>query len=284
MSRLVAVPNVSEGRDEEALDAIGAAFATHADVLHRSSDPDHHRAVFFLAGAPGELHRSLAAGAAAAAERIDLTPPRRAAPARRRARRRAVVYLDDAQRGAAIAEALLAADAIGATGIPVYLYGELADGRTRAELRRGGPAGLAARGTPPDYGPSQLHPTAGATLVSARPPLIALNLELAPPATLERGARCSPPRSARAAATACPACARSDCELERRGVVQVSTNIEDHRAVTATDVLERRGAPAAGSRAPSWSPPPRRRRSPAGPRTSNCACPVPSKPSLGANV
>ena len=50
MTRLVAVPNVSEGRDESVLDAIGAAFATHADVLHRSADEDHHRAVFFLAG------------------------------------------------------------------------------------------------------------------------------------------------------------------------------------------------------------------------------------------
>ena len=72
MTPLVAVPNVSEGRDRGALDAIGAAFATHADVLHRSEDADHHRAVYFLAGAPGELHLALAAGAAAAAARIDL--------------------------------------------------------------------------------------------------------------------------------------------------------------------------------------------------------------------
>ena len=70
---LVAVPNVSEGRDEAVLDAIADAFATHAHVLHRSADRDHHRAVFFLAGEPGELHRALAAGAVAAADRIDLT-------------------------------------------------------------------------------------------------------------------------------------------------------------------------------------------------------------------
>ena len=68
------------------------------------------------------------------------------------------MFLDDAERGAAIAEALLAADAIGAEGIPVFLYGELAGGRTRAELRKGGPAGLAARGTPPDYGPRAAAP------------------------------------------------------------------------------------------------------------------------------
>jgi glutamate formiminotransferase/glutamate formiminotransferase/formiminotetrahydrofolate cyclodeaminase len=100
-----------------------------------------------------------------------------------------VVYLDAAQRGAACAEALLLADRIGAElQIPVFLYGELAAGRTRAELRRGGCAGLAERMAAgeqrPDFGPSELHPTAGATLVAAREPLVAFNLELSPPATV----------------------------------------------------------------------------------------------------
>jgi len=237
VTRLVAVPNLSEGRDEDVLDAIGAAFATHADVLHRSADPDHHRAVFFLAGAPGELHRALAAGAVEAAARIDLTRHDGLHPRVGALDVAPVVHLDDAQRGAAIAEALLAADAIGAAGIPVFLYGELADGRTRAELRSGGPEGLAARGTPPDYGPPALHPTAGATLVSARPPLIAFNLELEPPATID---------DARAIASAIreggeqglPGVRALGLHLERRDVIQVSTNIEDHRAVTATDVLD----------------------------------------------
>jgi glutamate formiminotransferase len=246
MTRLVAVPNVSEGRDEEALDAIGAAFATHADVLHRSSDPDHHRAVFFLAGAPGELHRSLAAGAAAAAERIDLTTHDGLHPRVGALDVAPVVYLDEEQRGAAIAEALLAADAIGAAGIPVFLYGELAGGRTRAELRKGGPEGLAARGTAPDYGPSRLHPTAGATLVSARPPLIAFNLELAAPATLD-DARAVAAAIRQGGEEGLPGVRALGLRLERRDVVQVSTNIEDHRAVTATDVLHavRRRQPVA---------------------------------------
>jgi glutamate formiminotransferase / 5-formyltetrahydrofolate cyclo-ligase len=246
VTRLVAVPNVSEGRDEAALDAIGAAFATGADVLHRSSDPDHHRAVFFLAGAPGELHRALAAGATAAAERIDLTTHDGLHPRVGALDVAPVVYLEDAQRGAAIAEALLAADAIGAAGIPVFLYGELAGGRTRAELRRGGPEGLAARGTAPDYGPPALHPTAGATLVAARPPLIAFNLELAPPATLD-DARAIAAAIRAGGSDGMPGVRALGLALERRGIVQVSTNIEDHRAVTATDVLEavRRRRPVA---------------------------------------
>jgi glutamate formiminotransferase / 5-formyltetrahydrofolate cyclo-ligase len=237
VTRLVAVPNVSEGRDEDALDAIGAAFATHADVLDRTADPDHHRAVFFLAGAPGELHRALAAGAAAAAERIDLRAHDGLHPRVGALDVAPVVYLDDAGRGAAIAEALLAADAIGAQGIPVFLYGELAGGRTRAELRKGGPEGLAASGTPPDYGPPELHPTAGATLVSARPPLIAFNLELAPPATLD-DARAVAAAIRESGANGLPGVRALGLHLESRDVIQVSTNIEDHRAVTASDVLE----------------------------------------------
>ena len=63
------------------------------------------------------------------------------------------------------------ADELGQLGVPVYLYGELAGGRTRAELRKDL--------TPfaPDFGPPT-HPTAGATLVAARPPLVAFNVEI----------------------------------------------------------------------------------------------------------
>jgi glutamate formiminotransferase len=236
MTRLVAVPNVSEGRDEAVLDAIGAAFARHADVLHVSADADHHRSVFFLAGAPGELHRSLAAGAAEAAARIDLRDHDGLHPRVGALDVAPVVFLEESQRGAAIAEALLAADAIGAEGIPVFLYGELAAGRTRAELRKGGPEGLADRGTQPDYGPSQLHPTAGATLVAARPPLIAFNLELAPPATLQ-DARAVAALIRDGGAEGMPGVRALGLHLKRQDIVQVSTNVEDHRAVTATEVL-----------------------------------------------
>ncbi|HZB76684.1 MAG TPA: hypothetical protein VE526_10705 [Solirubrobacteraceae bacterium] len=231
---LVAVPNVSEGRDEAVLDAVAAAFATHARVLHRSADPDHHRAVFFLAGEPGELHRALAAGAVAAADRIDLTTHAGLHPRVGALDVAPVVFLHDDQRGAAIAEALLTADAIGAAGIPVFLYGELAGGRTRAELRRGGPAGLAGRGTAPDYGPAALHPTAGATLVAARPPLLAYNLELAPPATLAQAKAIAGRLRAEL-----PGVKALGLYLEERDVVQVSTNVENHRAVTLADVLAR---------------------------------------------
>jgi glutamate formiminotransferase / 5-formyltetrahydrofolate cyclo-ligase len=163
------------------------------------SDADHHRAVITLAGNPGSLAEALAAGAAEAVRRVEIGDGRERPRCGQHPHVGAVdvvpvVYIDPTQRGAACAEALVAADLIGGRlGVPVFLYGELADGRTRAQLRRGGVRGLAERmrrgEVSPDFGPPTLHPTAGATLVAARGPLVAFNLELAPPATVEDARR-----------------------------------------------------------------------------------------------
>ena len=64
---LLAIPNVSEGRDREAIEAIGAAFDARLLGIH--SDPDHHRSVFTLAGAPGALAGAVLRGAAEAVSR-----------------------------------------------------------------------------------------------------------------------------------------------------------------------------------------------------------------------
>jgi glutamate formiminotransferase/glutamate formiminotransferase/formiminotetrahydrofolate cyclodeaminase len=230
---LLAVPNVSEGRDAATIAAVGRAFVPAAGtapledppaspsgavrLLDVHSDSDHHRSVFTIAGRPGALADALLAGARAAIERVDVMSrdgdgsqsgqhphvgALDVAP---------IVYLDERSRGAACAEALVAADRIGEElGVPVFLYGELtaSDGgtaRTRAELRRGGVAGLSRRmagGQPlalapprdgdgategpllPDFGPPRMHPSAGATLLAARPPLVAFNLQLAAPASI----------------------------------------------------------------------------------------------------
>jgi glutamate formiminotransferase len=196
---LLAVPNVSEGRDLATVAALGAAFASHgARLLDTHSDADHHRTVFTLAGPPSSLAEALLEGIRAAVQEIDVIrtgPPRGERPEGGQHPHVGaidvvpLVYLDDLSRGAACAEALLVADRIGEElGVPVFLYGALADGRSRAELRRGGPAGLAERmrrgELRPDFGPSRPHPGAGATLVAARAPLVAFNLQLAAPAKL----------------------------------------------------------------------------------------------------
>jgi len=228
--RLLAVPNVSEGRDHATLDAIERAFADGgAKVVHRSSDPDHNRAVFTLEAEPGALAPAVLAGAREAVARIDITRHDGVHPRVGAVDVAPIVHLDDARRGAACAEALVLADLIGNDlGVPVYLYGALAGGRTRAELRR--PGGLTDRA--PDAGPREPHPTAGATLVAARPPLAAFNVELEPPATLEDAKRIAARlrrelRGVRALGL----------ELRRAGRIQVSTNVEDLRRTTPGDVV-----------------------------------------------
>jgi glutamate formiminotransferase/glutamate formiminotransferase/formiminotetrahydrofolate cyclodeaminase len=189
VSLLLSVPNVSEGRDLAALDAIGAAFATGSRVLDRHEDADHHRAVFSLAGDPGTLSGALLAGAREAVARIDLRAARGQHPHIGAIDVVPLVHVSDAERGAACAEALVTAELLASElALPVFLYGVLAGGRTRAQIRRGGIANLAARiadeELTPDFGPRRLHRSAGAVLVAARPPLVAFNLELAPPAHL----------------------------------------------------------------------------------------------------
>ena len=250
---LLAVPNVSEGRDVAVLDAIGNAFASEgARLLDRHEDPDHNRAVYTLAGEPGSLWRAVLHGAREAMKRIDLTTHEGQHPRVGAIDVAPIVYLDNHTRGAAIAEALVLADALGREGLPVYLYGALADGRTRAELRRGGPEALLAR-TKPDYGPPALHPTAGAVLVAARPPLVAFNVELAPPATLE-DARQIAARIREGGPEGLPGVRAIGVQLAH--AAQVSTNVEDHRAATPADVVEavRRHAPVAAAELVALAP------------------------------
>jgi len=189
---LLAVPNVSEGRDAATVAAIGAAFAGQdaVRVLDMHTDRDHHRTVFTLAGHPGALGDALLDGAKAAVERIDIGDGRGAHPHVGAIDVVPVVYLEEGARGAACAQALVVADRIGTElEVPVFLYGALGVGRTRAQLRRGGTARLAERMRSgelrPDFGPRRAHPEAGATLVAAREPLVAFNLRLAAPATVQ---------------------------------------------------------------------------------------------------
>src|SRR4051794_40519995 len=160
---LMAVPNVSEARDPAAIAAIGQAFARDARLLDTHSDPDHGRSVYTLAAPQGRLAGALVQGAREALAQIDLTAHCGDHPHVGAIDVAPVVYLDPTERGAACAEALTAAARMGdELGLPVYLYGELAQGRERHELRRGGIEGLAASGLEPDFGPRAIDLRRGA--------------------------------------------------------------------------------------------------------------------------
>ncbi|HWE08506.1 MAG TPA: hypothetical protein VG325_04090 [Solirubrobacteraceae bacterium] len=251
MTTLLAYPNVSEGRDAEAIALIGAAFGPGLLDVH--SDADHHRSAYTLAGEPGALAGAVARGAAAAVELIRIDNHEGVHPRIGAVDVAPIVYLADADRGAAGAEALVLADLLAEDlGLPVFLYGSLAGGRTRAELRRGGPAELARRieagELRADFGPPRLHPTAGAVLVAARAPLVAFNVELAPPATLQ-DAKDIAALIREGGQEGLPGVRAIGLWLSASGLAQVSTNVEDHVATPLSAVVEAvaRHAPVAGA-------------------------------------
>jgi len=240
---LLTIPNVSEGRDPAVIAQLSDAFtSTGAKLLDVHSDADHHRSVFTLAGDTHTLVGALVAGAHACTQLIDLTAQRGSHPHVGALDVAPLVYRDAARRGAACAAALVAGEELGRAGWPVLLYGELAGGRSRAELRRGGLATLTeriARGElHPDFGPRSPDPPHGATLVGARPPLVAFNLELAPPATLA-DAQAIAARIREGGPDGLPGVRALGIELtaRERPVAQVSANVEDHRATTLAQLV-----------------------------------------------
>ena len=239
---LITVPNVSEGRDLVTLEAIGRAFAP-ARFLDLHTDPDHDRAVFTLAARQGEMSEALFGGARSAIARIDITAHSGIHPHVGALDVMPIVYLDEERRGAAIAETLTAAGLIGdELGVPVFLYGELAtrpEHEERAWIRRGGPKELArrieAKELIPDYGPAKPHPTAGAVLAAARPPLVAFNVDLVTDdlAVAKRIAA-----GLRESGGGLPGVRALGLYLADRKRAQVSTNVHDHRAVRLRDIVD----------------------------------------------
>lgn len=184
-AQLLAVPNVSEGRDAGRIEAIERAFARGATLLDRHSDGDHDRTVFTLVGAGSSLRDALLAGAVQAIETVDMGRYAGVHPAVGALDVCPLVWHDAAGEASARTEAVELAEQIGGLGVPVFLYGELAtrpEHTERAYFRNGGLAELWLRMEAgelrPDFGPALPHRSAGATLVTARPPLAAFNLEL----------------------------------------------------------------------------------------------------------
>jgi glutamate formiminotransferase/glutamate formiminotransferase/formiminotetrahydrofolate cyclodeaminase len=257
---LEAVPNVSEGEDGDALHAIGRAFGGHGcRLLDVHSDADYGRSVFTIVGAAQALADALVAGAREVIAQVDVRKHHGVHPCIGALDVVPVVYLRAEDRGLARDEALGVANLLaGELELPVFLYGELAtapERRERAYFREGGIASLAERladgELEPDFGPARLHPTAGAVLVAARPPLVAFNIEVA----------CDEVEVARAIAArvreqggGLPGVRAIGVALERRGVVQLSANVHDPFAVPLAKLVaavkreaERDGAAVVGA-------------------------------------
>jgi glutamate formiminotransferase / 5-formyltetrahydrofolate cyclo-ligase len=237
---LLGVPNVSEGRDGTRVKGFADAFLGPAAVLDFHFDEVHNRTVVTLAGEPGPLADSLLAGARTAVAQIDMRDHEGAHPCVGALDVCPVVYAEEAERDAAHGTAYAVAERIAdELSVPVFLYGDLATSEERRErsfFRQGGLERLRSRmesgELAPDRGPPAPHPTAGATLVTARPPLAAFNVFLdAPDAKLARVVAAG----IRESGGGLPGVRAIGLPFE--GVTQVSTNIHDPARVTLGEVI-----------------------------------------------
>ncbi|MDQ7858770.1 MAG: glutamate formimidoyltransferase [Armatimonadota bacterium] len=182
------VPNISEGRRPEVIEAVAAAVRATPGVklLDVQSDASHNRTVVTFAGGPNAVAAAALAVVREAVARIDLREHRGEHP-----RIGAADVVPFVPVGAATMEECVAlARRVGqevwtALRVPVYFYARAATAPHRVRLpdiRKGEFEGLAAKmrqpGWAPDIGEAAPHPTAGAVAIGARPPLIAYNINL----------------------------------------------------------------------------------------------------------
>lgn len=258
MLPLESVPNVSEGREPDAIAAIGEALALRARLLDVHSDPDHHRSVYTLAGTEGDeaLVDSLVTGIARARELVDLRRHDGIHPRIGAADVVPFVPLRADDMGRACEAALAVARRVGEElGLPVFLYGEIGEGRAPAFFRRGGPDELQRRidagELAPAFGPSRLDPAAGGVLVAARRPLVAFNVDLV---TDDVEVARAVAAAVRESGGGLPGVQALGLALPRRARIQVSTNVRDlertqvHEVVSAIErEAAARGVAVAGA-------------------------------------
>jgi glutamate formiminotransferase / 5-formyltetrahydrofolate cyclo-ligase len=192
VTRLVeCVPNFSEGRREDVVEGLAHAVASVPGVflLDRTRDPDHNRCVLTFAGELEPVTDAMEAAVALALDRIDMEHHTGQHP-----RLGAVDVIPFVPLGeTTMDETIELARAFGRRiadrfALPVFFYARAAlkpEHEVLADIRRPEYEGLKdLLGTPghePDAGPGRMHPTAGATVVGARPFLIAYNINLETP-------------------------------------------------------------------------------------------------------
>ena len=246
MALLESVPNVSEGRDASVVAALAAAFArAGARVLDTHVDGDHNRAVITIVGDDRGVEEGLVAGIDEARRHIDLRTHDGVHPRVGATDVVPVVPLTAADLRRAADVALAVGARVGdELGLPVFLYGEIGDGRRPAFFRRGGPGELQRRvdagELEPAFGPRRLDPTAGAVLLGVRAPLVAFNLELLGTLDVARDVAAA----VRESSGGLPGVQALGLRLGA-GRIQVSTNVVDLDATPPHVMVERIVAEAA---------------------------------------
>jgi glutamate formiminotransferase len=247
---VVCVPNFSEGRLADVIDAICDALASApgARLVYRQADPEHHRLDTTVVGSPDAVRASALAGVAKAVELIDMDQHSGGHPRMGAADVIPFVPL----RGISMDEVIELARGFGkeladALDLPVYLYDRAAvvpERMSLAEVRRGELEGLREsieRGERlPDFGPHRIG-RAGATAVGARKPLVAFNVYL----TGSTEAAKEIARAVRESSGGLPAVRAIGFEVPERGGVTVSMNLVDFEVTgvrTAFDAVSKLAA------------------------------------------
>ncbi|MCG8468262.1 MAG: glutamate formimidoyltransferase [Gemmatimonadetes bacterium] len=241
---LLCEPNLSEGRDDERIGRlVGAIEGADVELLHASSDPDHHRLVLAYRGDPLSVLAASVALAERAIAEIDLREHRGAHP-----RVGALDVVPFVRSGAvsereALDTCTAFAREIAARGLPVFFYERAArDPRRRAlpDVRRGEFEGLSERmrgpSGAPDVGPACPHPTAGAVITGVRDPLVRFNVNLST-TDLEPARRIA--RAIRASSGGLPGVRALGIPLHARGLTQVSMNVTRYRDTALSTALAR---------------------------------------------
>ena len=190
------VPNFSEGRRPEVVSAIRDAIAAvdGVVVLDVSSDQSHNRTVVTFVVPIERAVEAAFAGIREARDRIDLNHHTGEHPRMGAADVVPFVPLEGTTMEDCIVLARQLGERVGRElGIPVFLYERAAtrpDRENLADIRRGEFEGIrdemnaGAANRAPDFGPSKIHPTAGAVAIGARPFLVAYNVYLGPASNL----------------------------------------------------------------------------------------------------
>ncbi|HBI55645.1 MAG TPA: glutamate formimidoyltransferase [Firmicutes bacterium] len=239
------VPNISEGRNREIVEAVVDSIRGIPDVklLDWSSDADHNRSVITFVGTPDGVEKAAFALCSKAAQLIDMTVHSGEHP--RMGATDVVPFIPI--QGVTMEQAVQLANRVGKRigeelGIPVYLYENAAKTPARrnlADVRRGQYEGLQAKlaraDGQPDYGPAVFNAKSGATAVGARMPLVAFNVNLGTD-NLEIANKIA--RNVRHASGGLKAVKAMGVNLEARGIVQVSMNMVNYKETPLYRVFE----------------------------------------------
>lgn len=238
------VPNFSEGRDRGTIEAIAGAIRSidGARLIDYSSDIDHNRSVYTILGGSEEVRAAVLASVSVAVERIDLREHAGEHPRIGAADVIPLVPLRGISMRECVEVSYLIGEDLAAQGIPVYYYEQSATQLHRsnlADVRRGGFERLCTVGLDgecrPDAGPCAVHPSAGATVVGARGPLVAYNINLDSP---DIDAAREIARETREARSGLGGVKAIGVRLESRSIAQVSMNLTRPDLVTLNQVFE----------------------------------------------